>query len=328
MRLLLGDVEVDVELDVVADDGRGIFGAEVEVAALDGGGGGEAFMRLVVHAWNRAGGAFCMKCDGLGDAVEGEVALDGEAVGNGGDAGADKGGGGELGDIEHAGALEVGIASADACIDGGDVDGDVDGGLGDVRVVHDDFAADVAKAAVNLGEAQVQDGEVDIAVRAVRNPGGGLRKSDGSREREYDREKSRTLHPNTSFRDENLMGLPDGQGRARLRKMRTDRLPEGQALYLKRRGWGDISCNKYFLGGRAKLGLRERRDGEEDRVSDCRVNGCAVEAGGVVSERRRFVESGRRILCTLSVEKKNFVRGGGYLFSGAHRTAWLALLTV
>ena len=52
-RLLLDDFKVDGELYLVADHGGGEFASDTEGGAADGGCGGEAGVRLVIHAGGR-----------------------------------------------------------------------------------------------------------------------------------------------------------------------------------------------------------------------------------------------------------------------------------
>ena len=181
--LLLGGFCVDGEFDVVADGGRcGRFLAEVEGAALEGAGGGEAGDHLAVTTRLRGGGAVYVEGDGLGDAGEGEVSGDLEAFGVTADGGGFEGDGGVLLDVEEVGAFEVGISPGGVGVDGVGVEGDVDAAFGDVFVVPDEGADDAGDAAANVADAHVTDLEVSMGVGGIEHPGGGLGEGGGAGE--------------------------------------------------------------------------------------------------------------------------------------------------
>src|SRR6266567_4477649 len=116
------------------------------------------------------------------------------------DAGGCKGGGGELGDVKPAGALQVSVAWGNAGVQSVGVDFHGDGGLGRVGVVVCDVALDAAKAAVDVGDAHVADHKVDFAVSGVNGPGGVLRSDNGSSEADESEGKYERPH-SVSFLD-------------------------------------------------------------------------------------------------------------------------------
>src|SRR5271154_5976661 len=125
--LLLCGVQLNGDFDVFTQNGSGEGAANAEIRAMNGGGGGEAHMLLLVHALDGSAGAFDFEDGWLGDAFDGEVAGDLETRSTFGDAGADKGRGGELGNVEETVGLEVVATGNFARAETGDVDGGVDG---------------------------------------------------------------------------------------------------------------------------------------------------------------------------------------------------------
>src|SRR5690606_37204827 len=122
------------DADLVADEHtaglEGRLPGEAELLAGDLGAGGEtdAFVaegvggRTVVL--DREGG-------GLGHAVDGEVAEDGELLAAALDAGADEGPGRLVLGVPEVGGGQVVVAVLVAGVDGRGLDGDVDGGVGE-----------------------------------------------------------------------------------------------------------------------------------------------------------------------------------------------------
>ena len=133
------------------------LGSNAEGRAADGGGGRKARVRLVIHALNRASGAFHIQHHRLGDAVEGQVAVDCEAVAALGHAGTGKGRGWELGEVEEIRSLEVIVACVFAGVHGGDVDGCRDRRLGHVCLIVHEGGSHLAEAAMDVGDGQVGD---------------------------------------------------------------------------------------------------------------------------------------------------------------------------
>jgi hypothetical protein len=68
--LLLGNVQIDGELDFVADDASGSCRANAKVKAMDGVVASKANMRFFVHAVNRSRGTRDIQNDRLGDAMQ------------------------------------------------------------------------------------------------------------------------------------------------------------------------------------------------------------------------------------------------------------------
>src|SRR5580692_6646344 len=144
-----------------------------EILAIDFGGGGRA--AAGAHGLNGFGGAADVEGHFFGDAVEGEVA--GHFCGA--FAGADnscglEGDGGKFGCVQEMIAFEVVVAMLHAGVEGGDVDGGGDGGFRDVLIVEFDRAGYFGEFALDVGDAEVADGELGVGVRGVQLPGGGL----------------------------------------------------------------------------------------------------------------------------------------------------------
>ena len=138
-NLRLDELDVEGDVDVFADqDAAGLEGrvpAQAEVLAVDLGGGGEADAGVAPGVFAGRAGAFDGEGDGLGDAMEGQVAGDGVvAFALALDRGGFEGHGGVGLGFEEVGALEVAVALGVAGAEGGDVDGGLDGGVGGVGV--------------------------------------------------------------------------------------------------------------------------------------------------------------------------------------------------
>jgi hypothetical protein len=172
--LLLVHFDVDGDLDFVAEGGGSELGAEVEVGALDDGGGFEAADEVALLVLLRGDGAVYVEDDGLGDAGEGEVAFDLEVADDAGDLGGFKVDLGELDGVEEVRALEVRVAGGHGGVDGVGVEVGDDGALGGVLLVPLDLAPDDGDGAADVGDAEVADLEVRLGVRGVDGPGAGL----------------------------------------------------------------------------------------------------------------------------------------------------------
>src|SRR6185437_656999 len=150
------------QLDLVGDEevavGKGLVPLEVEVAAVDRAGELEADA-LVAPRILAVLGDLAGELDRLGDALDGDLALEGDAA-----AGAHLGrGGGEadlglLVGVEELGALEVPVAVGVAGIDGGDVHGALQHGGAGGGV---DLALEGAEATPDGGDPHVLDLKAD-----------------------------------------------------------------------------------------------------------------------------------------------------------------------
>ena len=78
-----------------------------------------------------------------------------------------EGGGGELGDVEEIGRLQVAVAFGLVGVDRAEVDGDVDSGLGHVFVVELDCSFDLLEAPLHGGYHHVAHTELDTAVGRI-----------------------------------------------------------------------------------------------------------------------------------------------------------------
>src|ERR1700722_977374 len=123
---------------------------DAEILAIDFGGGGGAAARAV-HYLDGLGGAGHVESYFFGDAVDGE-------------------GAGHLGGV---------VAVLHAGVEGGDVDACGDCGFGDVLVVKLYCAGYFCEFALDVGDAEMADGELGVGVGRVELPGGGLGSSRG-----------------------------------------------------------------------------------------------------------------------------------------------------
>ena len=181
-ELLLVHFDVDGDLDFVAEHRGSELGDEVEVGALDDGGGFKAADEVALLVLLRGDGAIDVEDDGLGDAGKGEVAFDLYMAGGAGDLGGLEVDRRILGDVEEVRALEVRVAGVHGGVDGGGVEVSDDGGLGGVLFVPLDFAGDLGDGAADVGDAEVANLEVRLRVRGVDGPGAGLGGSDAGDE--------------------------------------------------------------------------------------------------------------------------------------------------
>ena len=85
-------------------------------------------------------------------------------------------------------------------------------GLGHVGLVVQDGGGHFAEAAMHVGDAQMGDAEVDLAVRRIGGPGGGLRQGQGSRERQNASNEYQTLHRKKFLSVKFLYRGPLGRG--------------------------------------------------------------------------------------------------------------------
>ncbi|VOL54490.1 Uncharacterised protein [Streptococcus pneumoniae] len=165
----------DLELHLVRDQEAAGLGGRVpgqaEVLA------GDLARGLEAHAGHAEGilvlaAELGLELHGLGDAVQRQLADQGELLGLAADLGGAEGHGGELLHVEEVGGAQVGVAALVLGADGGDVDGHVDGGLGEL-LGDDELALHGVEGAAHLGDARVADDEVDVRVGGVEIPGSG-----------------------------------------------------------------------------------------------------------------------------------------------------------
>ena len=173
-QLLFVHLDIDGDFHLVAEHWRGELWPEVEVGALDDGGGGEAAdeASLLVLLWGC--GAVHVKNDRLGDAGEGEVAFNLQVASGSGYFGGLEVDRRELGHVEEVGALEVLVARVDGGVDGGRIQISDHAGLAGVFFVPDDGAGDLADGAADVGDAHVANLKAGLRVHGVDVPGAGL----------------------------------------------------------------------------------------------------------------------------------------------------------
>jgi hypothetical protein len=172
--LLLVHFDVDGDFDFVAEHGGSELGAEIEVGALDDGGGFKAADEVALLVFLRGDGAVYVEDDGLGDAGEGEVAFDFEVADCAGDLGGLDVDRRILSDVEEVRALEVRVARVHGGVDRGRIEVGDDGGLGGVLFVPLNLSGDLGDGAADVGDAEMADLEVRLRVRRVDGPGAGL----------------------------------------------------------------------------------------------------------------------------------------------------------
>jgi hypothetical protein len=150
----------------------GVVG-ETEILAIDLCGGDEADALVAPGILGRLGELFNGEGDGLGDAVQGKVACDGEfPFARGLNAGRLEADGGKLFDVEEVGTLEVTVAVGCAGGNAGDIDGGFDGMLRVVGLVKGDGAGEAGELALDPGDHHVADFEFRGGVGGVEVPGG------------------------------------------------------------------------------------------------------------------------------------------------------------
>jgi hypothetical protein len=177
-RLFLHHFDVEGDGYGVADHlvaaGHGVAHENhAEILTIDfGGGGGTA---AGPHYLDDFGGAGDVEGYFFSDAVKGEVA----GHFRGAFAGAPdfcglKSDGGIFGYVEEMIAFEIVVAVLHAGVQGVDVDGGVDCGFGDVLVVELDCAGEFCEFSLDVGDAEVANGELGVGVGGVQLPRGGL----------------------------------------------------------------------------------------------------------------------------------------------------------
>src|SRR5262249_36936088 len=146
--------KVDSDVDIVADDYAAAVNVGVPfnavILAIDfcGGIGGDA--SVAPGILDRIGRAFDVENNFFGDAANGEIAGDFQLAGRNvfnflgfkGDRGVFSG-------VEEPVAAEIVVALGFAGVNGSGVNGDVDGGFGNVLIVPDDSAVDTLELAAH-----------------------------------------------------------------------------------------------------------------------------------------------------------------------------------
>src|SRR5690606_24377979 len=170
LRIDSACLDVDGELDFVADEHaaalKGLVPVEAEVLAV------ERALRLEagdLDARRVDAGALELRPEQhrAGDALDRELSVDREVPAVAPDGDAAEGRGRKSLDIEESGAAQVGVASADAGVDAGGLDGHLDAGSLEVIGIEPDGPGEVVEAAVDGGEHHVLDGEADGAVVGI-----------------------------------------------------------------------------------------------------------------------------------------------------------------
>jgi hypothetical protein len=145
---LTAGLDLEVDLDLVADDRAGAAAVDAEVLAADLGGGGDADDRGAVHAVAEAVD-LQVERDRIGDAADGQLTVEQEVVAVLADAGRDELVLGVLADVQDVLALDVRVAMLLAAVEGVGVNGRRDLGVEGV-LGGDDLAGEGVELAADL----------------------------------------------------------------------------------------------------------------------------------------------------------------------------------
>src|SRR6266849_303818 len=162
LRCLLDHFRINGDVDIVTDYNATVVQGGVplhaEVLSIDFGESAGSGALIAPGILDGSGGPIHIEHDFLAGAANGEIAGDFELAGsNLFNLFGLESHGGEVRDVEKFVAPKVVVAAGLAGVHGGDVNGDVDGGFGDVLVVEHDRAVDLAERAADGGNGHVTD---------------------------------------------------------------------------------------------------------------------------------------------------------------------------